>query len=74
MSVVTRHNNLSNKASEPEHAVVEMNVAVTFDLYGRVPKVKLQTWLESLPEEARLTFEGAYNGKAQFVAKWKENR
>lgn len=74
MSVVKRHSNLNNPNAEPEHALMEMSVSVTFDLYGAVPKANLQRWLESLPEAARVTFEGAYNGKAQFVAKWKENR
>jgi hypothetical protein len=74
MSVVRKHNNLSNKTSEPEHAIVEMSVTVHFDMYGAVPKGKLQAWLESLPEEARITFEGMYQGKGTFTAKWKENR
>jgi hypothetical protein len=74
MTVVRRHSNLNNKNGDPRHAAVEMTVTVTFDLYPAVPKEKLQTWLESLPVEARVTFEGAYTGKAFFVAKWKENR
>lgn len=70
-----KDSNLSNPASEPEHAAMEVTVGVHFDLYrGPVPKGKLQQWLASLPDSARVSFEGVHSGKAHFEAAWTEQR
>lgn len=69
-----KDHNLSNPKSEPENAEMTCTVTVHFDWIGAVPKAKLQRWLESLPEEARVTFEGVRSGKAHFQAQWLETR
>ena len=70
-----KDHNLSNPASEPEHAEMVCTVTVHFDQYqGAFPKAKLQRWLESLPEEAKVEFTGTRSGKPHFTASWRETR
>lgn len=71
----SRHSNLSNPNSEPEHAPIEVNCTVHFDPYqGAFPRNKLIRWLESLPEDAKIKFTGISSGKPHFTATWKETR
>lgn len=71
----SRHSNLSNPASEPAKAPVTVTCTVHYDPgYAAFPKRKFQEWLESLPEEARITFQGTTSGKPHFTATWEETR
>lgn len=71
----SRHSNLTNPNSEPEHAPVTVACEVHFDPYqGAFPRTKLVRWLESLPEDAKIQFTGIRSGKPHFEATWKETR
>ena len=69
-----KNHNLSNPASEPEHASIDVTCTVQFDMLRPVPKEKLAIWLDSLPTEARVQFHSVLGGKPQFVASWVEER
>lgn len=70
-----RDNNLSNKDSSPAHTVLHVSTTVHFDPYqGKFPKAKLIEWLNSLPDDAKITFTGLAQGKPHFEATWKEDR
>ena len=69
-----RNTNLSNPNSDPEFAPLDVRCSVHFDLGGKVPKDKLQTWLGSLPDQAKVEFTGISDGRVRFVAEWREAR
>jgi len=71
---MSRHQNLSNPNAEPARAEIDITCTVHFDWQGPFPKRKLQEWLESLPEEAKIRFTGISSGKPYFEASWKESR
>lgn len=72
----SRHSNLTNPASEPEHAPVEVTCTVTFDMFSgaKFPKKKFERWLASLPDTAKIRFTGISSGKPYFEASWTEER
>ena len=73
--MASRHSNLSNPDCEPAKAPLAITCTVHFDPYhGAFPKRKLQEWLASLPEEAKVEFTGVQSGKPFFTASWKEDR
>jgi len=70
----SRHHNLVNKNSEPSKTPLMVTTSVHSPLIERVPKEKLEEWLASLPDGARITYEGIRSGKVYLAATWKENR
>jgi hypothetical protein len=70
-----KDHNLSNPNSEPAHAELDVQCTVHLDLYrGKFPRTKMIEWLESIPEDANITFSGWAQGKPHFTAFWKESR
>lgn len=73
--MMSRHQNLSSPTAEPARAEQTVSVTVHFDpLRSKFPRTKMIEWLQSLPEDAKIEFDGYRSGKAYFVATWKEAR
>lgn len=70
--MVSRHNNLSNPASEPSKAERIVTSTVTSIWIERIPLPKLREWVNSLPDDARVTYDGIVSGKIKLKAEWKE--
>lgn len=60
---------------QPEkRAKVEVSMLAEFRVIESFKADDLRVWLDRLPKNARVSYEGISNGNIRLVAKWKEMR